>query len=85
MFRAYRPPPIQPESMVLAIDELTLMQCGGIRGIRRPIAESLLALAPPSRRSVAIDVILADKGNPAEDAALAAALRPLPTSCSRPN
>ena len=42
MFRAYRPAkPAQPESVVLAIDELTLMDCGGIRGIRRPIARAL--------------------------------------------
>src|ERR1035438_6527603 len=42
MFRAHRPPkPGQPEAVVLAIDELTLMDCGGIRGIRRPIAEAL--------------------------------------------
>jgi hypothetical protein len=45
MFRAYRPPkPVQPESVVLAIDELTLMDCGGIRGIRRPIAQALRLL-----------------------------------------
>ena len=47
MFRAYRPPkPAQPESIVLAIDELTLMDCGGIRGIRRPLARAMNLLAP---------------------------------------
>ncbi|MEO8594409.1 MAG: CHASE2 domain-containing protein [Candidatus Solibacter sp.] len=74
MFRAYRPPkPAHPESVVLAIDELTLMDCGGIRGIRTPIARALQILAPANPKAVAIDIILADR-NPAEDPALAAAL-----------
>jgi signal transduction histidine kinase len=75
MFRAHRPTkPAQPESVVLAIDELTLMDCGGIRGIRRPIARALNLLAPVKPKAVAVDVILADRGDPAEDAALADAL-----------
>jgi signal transduction histidine kinase len=79
MFRAYRPAkPAQPESVVLAIDELTLMDCGGIRGIRRPIARALSLVAPVKPKAVAVDVILADRGDPAEDAALAAAFRSTP-------
>ena len=78
MFRAYRPPPVQPESVVLAIDELTLVECGGIRGIRRPMAQALRVLGPAKPKVVAIDVILADQGNAAEDAALADALRATP-------
>jgi signal transduction histidine kinase len=72
MFRAHRPPkPARTESVVLAIDELTLMDCGGIRGIRRPIARALSLLEPVKPKAVAVDVILADRGDPAEDAALA--------------
>jgi signal transduction histidine kinase len=79
MFRAYRPPkPAQPESVVLAIDELTLMDCGGIRGIRRPIAQALRLLAPVKPKAVAVDVILADRGAAAEDAALAEAFHATP-------
>jgi signal transduction histidine kinase len=78
MYRAYRPPAIEPESIVLAIDELTLVQCGGIRGIRRPMAEALRLLAAAKPKVVAIDVILADKGEPADDAALAAAMEATP-------
>ncbi len=74
MFRAHRPAAIQAESVVLAIDELTLMECDGIRGIRRPIAQALRVLAAARPKAVAIDVILADKGRPEEDAALAGAL-----------
>jgi signal transduction histidine kinase len=78
MFRAHTPAAIRSESVVLAIDELTLMQCGGIRGIRRPMAEALRLIAPARPKVVAIDVILADKGDPAEDAALAGALHATP-------
>jgi signal transduction histidine kinase len=78
MFRAHRPAAIQAESVVLAIDELTLMECDGIRGIRRPIAQALRVLAAARPKAVAIDVILADKGHPEEDAALAAALQATP-------
>src|ERR1019366_4362366 len=79
MFRAYRPAqPAHPESIVLAIDELTLMDCGGIRGVRRPIAQALRRLAPAKPKVVAVDVILADRGNPAEDAALAEAFHATP-------
>ena len=64
MFRAHRPAqPAPPESVVLAIDELTLMDCGGIRGIRRPIAYALRLLAPVKPKVVAVDVILADHGD----------------------
>ena len=78
MFRAYRPAKTAPpESVVLAIDELTLMDCDGIRGIRRPMARALSLLAPVKPKAVAIDVILADR-NPAEDAALAEAFRATP-------
>ena len=79
MFRAYQPPkPASTESAVLAIDELTLMDCGGIRGIRRPIARALRALAQVKPKAVAVDVILADRGDPAEDAALADAFHATP-------
>jgi signal transduction histidine kinase len=83
MFRAYRPPkPAQRESVVLAIDERTLMDCGGIRGIRRPIARALWQLAAVKPKVVAVDVILADQGDPAgdfaDDAALARAFHATP-------
>ena len=79
MYNAYHPPPpAHPESVVLAIDERTLMDCGGIRGIRRPIARALTLLAPATPKAVAIDVILADHGAPKEDAALADALHATP-------
>jgi len=79
MFRAYRPAqPARTESIILAIDELTLMDCKGIRGIRQPIARALRLLAPVKPKAVAVDVILADEGNPADDRALAQAFHATP-------
>src|SRR5260370_15636075 len=53
------------------------MDCGGIRGIRRPIAQARRLLAPVKPKAVAVDVILADR-NPAEDASLAEAFHATP-------
>jgi signal transduction histidine kinase len=79
MFRAHRKAALGPrESIVLAIDELTLLDSGGIRGIRRPIARALETLARVKPKAVAVDVILADRGDPSGDAALAAALQATP-------
>jgi signal transduction histidine kinase len=78
MFRWYKPPPWPTESVLLAIDEPALVEFGGIRGIRRPLAAGLRLLASAKPKAVAVDVILADKGDPQEDAALAEALRSIP-------
>ena len=41
MFRLYQPPAWQPESILLAIDEVSLNAYGGVRGMRKPLAEAL--------------------------------------------
>jgi signal transduction histidine kinase len=66
-----------PESMVLAIDEQTLNR-GGVPRMRRILAEGLDLLAPARPKVVAVDLILADAGDPAGDAALEAAFRRTP-------
>ena len=75
MFRLYRPPAWQPESILLAIDEPSLNAFGGVPGLRKPLAQALelIATAPP--KTVAVDLILADKLDPAIDAHLEDALR----------
>jgi signal transduction histidine kinase len=78
MFLARPAGPVNPQAVVLAIDELTLMESGGIRGIRKPLARALDLLAGAKPKAVAVDVILADRSDPADDAALASALRALP-------
>jgi signal transduction histidine kinase len=78
MFRWYRPQPWQTQSAILAIDESTLLEYGGMRGIRRPLAAGLRRLAAMKPAVVAVDMILADKGDPKEDAELAEAFRTAP-------
>ena len=75
MFRLHSPAPREPQSMILEIDEKSLKETGGMRGIRRALAEGLERLAPVGPRAVAIDVILADEtGDVADDARLAQAI-----------
>lgn len=74
MFRLYRPPAWQTESILLAIDDPSLNAYGGVPGLRKPLAEALDLIAAASPKTVAVDLILADKTDPAVDARLEAAL-----------
>ena len=79
MFRLYQPPPWQTSSAILAIDERTLQAYGGVHSVRRPLAQALGLLATAAPTAVAVDIILADKGDdPKADAELAAAFRATP-------
>ena len=60
LVRLHPPPPRQPESVILAIDEGTFRDFGGIRGIRGAIADGMERIAASGPKAVAIDVILAD-------------------------
>ena len=66
------------QSVVLAIDEATFHARGGPRDIRKILTTTLEDLAPVQPKAVAVDVILADPGDNAEDARLEAALRGVP-------
>jgi signal transduction histidine kinase len=74
MFRLYQPPPWQPQSILLAIDEPSLNAYGGVPGMRRPLADALRLISAASPKTVALDVILTDKTDPAIDASLAGAM-----------
>src|ERR1039458_2684886 len=74
MFRLYQPPAWQPESILLAIDEVSLNAYGGVRGMRKPLAEALERISAVSPKAVAVDVILTDAGDHETDARLAAAM-----------
>jgi signal transduction histidine kinase len=78
MFRLYRPRPWQPESILLAIDEVSLNAYGGVRGLRKPLAEALERIAAASPKAVAVDVILTDASDPQTDARLAIAMAATP-------
>ncbi len=81
MFRIYGPQPWQVQSIVLAIDEMTINSIsGGMYGVRKPLADALRLVAAAKPKAVAVDVILAEKReDPSADPALAQAL------CATPN
>src|SRR5579883_1709101 len=79
MFRRYRPPAWQPESVLLVIDEATLDGInGGMSGIRGPLARGLRLVAEAKPKAGAVDIILANPTNAADDQALADALAACP-------
>ena len=66
------------EAVVVAIDEDTLQAKGGMRNIRPILTDALSSIAAAQPKAVAIDVILADKGDEGDDARLETALRATP-------
>lgn len=58
---------------LLVFDEQSFQTHGGIRGMRGALALALLRLAEVRPKAVAVDLLLADAADTAEDAALAAA------------
>jgi signal transduction histidine kinase len=78
LFRFQARPASEPESVILAIDEPTLLEMGGMRRIRSILAEGLERIARAAPRAVIVDLILADDGDPAEDARLEEAFRNTP-------
>ena len=78
LFRLHPAAPWPPSSVVLTADEESLLEMGGIRGIRRALAGALPVMAAASPAAVAIDISLFDRGSPREDAELARALKTVP-------
>ncbi|MBK5291435.1 MAG: CHASE2 domain-containing protein [Acidobacteriia bacterium] len=75
---------LQPEdrretaSIILGIDEQTLSEMGALRNVRRILAEGLERASAAGPAAIVLDMILADAGDPQEDAHLAAALAGAP-------
>lgn len=78
LFRLHARPASEPQSIVLAIDEPTLLAMGGMRRLRSIVAEGLERIAAAAPRAVVVDLILADEGEPGEDARLEEAFRKTP-------
>jgi signal transduction histidine kinase len=68
----------QPQSAMLVADDDSLSRMGGVRRLRRALGEALERALAGQPRVVAIDVILADEGDPEDDAVLEAALKKAP-------
>jgi signal transduction histidine kinase len=78
LFRILPPKAWTPQSIVLGIDEETYLHMGGTMDDRAILAKALDLIAPAHPKAVAIDVILADAGDPAQNRALAAAMHRTP-------
>jgi signal transduction histidine kinase len=72
------PPSAPPQSIILAIDEKTMQDTGGVGFLRAALAEGLERIAPAKPKVVAIDVLLADSGIDSQNARLEAALSRVP-------
>lgn len=78
LVRLHARPAREPEAVVLAIDEPTLLEMGGMRRLRSIVAEGLERIAGAAPKAVIVDLILADEGEAAEDARLEEAFRKTP-------
>lgn len=78
MLRRDAPPARTPHSVIVAIDDPTLNAMGGPRSLRSILAEGLGLIAAGHPRVTAVDLILADAGNPGEDEMLRRAMRATP-------
>jgi len=78
MFQLFPPQSSPPQSVILAIDDATYDAIGGVTGYRTALAEALDHLAPAGPQAVAVDLVLADAGEPAKNAGLEAAMRRTP-------
>jgi signal transduction histidine kinase len=79
MFRAHAPASgASASSVVLAFDEQALNRTGGMRNVRSTLSNTLLRLGKQEPAVVAIDIVLPDRGDPTDDATLAAALAATP-------
>ncbi len=77
-FRLQAAPGGRCRSIILAVDERTLIEMGGLRRLREIVASGLDALAAARPSVVVIDLILADEADPDQDARLEAALARMP-------
>ncbi len=75
LFRAHRPSPWTTESAILALDEDSYEFTQGVRNLRGKLAEALNIVAAAKPKVIALDVVLVDAGQGAEDAQLADSFR----------
>src|ERR1700685_1513651 len=63
LFRLEQPPPWQPSSIILAIDNRTLTKYGGLIGMRAALADGLDHIQPAHPAAVAVDIVLPEGGD----------------------
>jgi signal transduction histidine kinase len=67
MFRLSPPATKTLDSVILAIDEGSLKDLGGMRKLRGALAEALERISPQRPKAVAVDLVLPDAGEAADD------------------
>jgi signal transduction histidine kinase len=75
MFRQHSPPATQQHCVILAIDDATYSAMGGVREYRTMLARALELLKPAQARAIGVDIVLADREDPAEDQRLERAMQ----------
>ena len=75
MFRLHPPSSVKPHCMILAIDDPTYGAMGGVREYRSMLATGLELLTRAEPKVIAVDMVLADKEDPAEDERLTRAMQ----------
>ena len=78
MFQRMPPKAGAPQSVILAIDDATLRDAGGMGHIRGALAAGLRRIAAAKPKVIAVDIILADQVDARQDAQLADAFRVIP-------
>jgi signal transduction histidine kinase len=78
LFRVHPPAPWEPQAAILALDEDSYEFTQGVRNLRTKLAEALTIVARAEPKVIALDVVLVDAGQPAEDKLLASAFRQFP-------
>lgn len=78
LLRAQPPQSRESRSVIVAIDEATLANYGGILGVREPLAKALRTLAEHEPAALALDIVLAERREERADADLATALEAAP-------
>ncbi|MBL8239959.1 MAG: CHASE2 domain-containing protein [Bryobacterales bacterium] len=71
LFRVHQPAPWRPQSAILALDEDSYELTQGVRNLRAKLAEAIHIVAAAQPSLIALDVVLVDAGQGAEDAQLA--------------
>ena len=67
MYRLHKPAPWEPQSIILAIDDASYSYIGSVGRLRGAVARAINLLVPMHPKAIAIDVILADRGDFAGD------------------
>ena len=67
MFRLHPSTPAKPHCIILAIDDPTFGAMGGVAGYRSMLARALPLLKSADPKVVAVDMVLADKEDAAQD------------------